>query len=263
MEPLLKWVGSKRWHAGEVAKLVRLEEALVEPFAGSAAITFAAEPRKAILNDANPHLINFYRWVQAGLEITIDDNPVLYFDYRRWFNDLITNPQTAMSAQAAELFYYLNHRAFNNLWRVNSNGLFNVPPRPTMRGPLPPLGELSHNWLVTNRDYKAFLENIIGNGAAFIYADPPYDDGFTGYIAGKFSWDEQMDLAMRLSIHPGPVILMNKATDRIVRAYQALGFTTTLLDAPQRMHHSQGGIATVREVMATNSVVDWRIIQGQ
>jgi len=263
MEPLIKWVGSKRWHAGDIAKLVRLDDCVVEPFAGSAEITFACEPHKAVLNDANAHLMNFYRCVQQGLEITIDDNPALYYDHRRWFNDLIQNDMLRFSPMAAELFYYLNHRAFNNLWRVNADGLFNVPPRPVMRGALPQLGMVPENWILRARNYRDFLEDILGNPSAFIYADPPYDDGFTGYTAGRFSWDDQMDLAMRLSCHNGPVILMNKATERIVKAYRALGFTVTTLAAPQRMHHSQGRSDIVQEVMATNSIIDWRIHQGR
>ena len=50
----------------------------------------------------------------------------------------------------------------------------------------------------------------------FIYADPPYDDGFPQYSEGGFGWDDQVRLAEWLVRHPGPVLLSNKATGRIM-----------------------------------------------
>src|SRR5216117_2628975 len=73
LRPPLKWAGGKRW-------LVRYllpywgkhsERRLVEPFCGGLAVTLGLMPERALLNDRNPHLINFYSWLKRGLEITI------------------------------------------------------------------------------------------------------------------------------------------------------------------------------------------------
>jgi len=34
-------------------------------------------PDRALLNDANPHLINFYRWLQRGLQIGLPRDQLL------------------------------------------------------------------------------------------------------------------------------------------------------------------------------------------
>ena len=39
---------------------------LVEPFCGGLAVALGLKPAAALLNDANPHLVNFYRWLQRG-----------------------------------------------------------------------------------------------------------------------------------------------------------------------------------------------------
>jgi DNA adenine methylase len=44
---------------------------LVEPFCGGLAVTLGLLPRLALLNDANPHRINSYRWLQRGLRVDL------------------------------------------------------------------------------------------------------------------------------------------------------------------------------------------------
>ena len=44
---------------------------LVEPFCGGLAVALGLGPARALLNDANPHLVNFYRWIKRGLVIDL------------------------------------------------------------------------------------------------------------------------------------------------------------------------------------------------
>ena len=71
LPPPLKWAGGKRWLVRHLLDYWAGNEQrrLAEPFAGGLAITLGLLPRKALLNDANPHLISFYRWLQRGLDI--------------------------------------------------------------------------------------------------------------------------------------------------------------------------------------------------
>lgn len=73
LKPPLKWAGGKRWLAPKLQELVQgiTYDRLVEPFCGGLAVTLSLQPKRALLNDINPHLINFYQQVKAGLEITI------------------------------------------------------------------------------------------------------------------------------------------------------------------------------------------------
>jgi len=56
-------------------------------------------------------------------------------------------------------------------------------------------------------------------------------------------------LAEWLAEHPGPVVLSNQATPRIVRLYRSLGFTLRFLDAPRRISCT-GDRKPAREVLA-------------
>jgi DNA adenine methylase len=83
----------------------------------------------------------------------------------------------------------------------------------------------------------------------FIYADPPYDCDFTAYSAGGFSWDDQQRVASWLAKHPGPVVLTNQATPRIIDLYATHGFALAYVDAPRRIS-CNGDRSPAKEVVA-------------
>ncbi|MCX7597248.1 MAG: DNA adenine methylase, partial [Armatimonadetes bacterium] len=93
INPPLKWPGGKRWLAPQLAHIwaPHSHRRFVEPFCGGLGITLKLRPRCALLNDINPHLINFYRWLQRGLRVTIpmENDPVVYYRARDRFNELI------------------------------------------------------------------------------------------------------------------------------------------------------------------------------
>ena len=126
----LKWAGGKRWLLPHLSPLweKHSHRRLVEPFCGGLAVTLGLRPTHALLNDVNPHLVNFYRQLQSGLEATIpmENDSELFYQHRETFNQLIRDGQHETS-QAAQLFYYLNRSGFNGLCRFNKSGLFNVP----------------------------------------------------------------------------------------------------------------------------------------
>src|SRR6266480_5583819 len=69
LRPPLKWAGGKRWQVPHLRPIWKPSEdrRLVEPFCGGLAVTLGLAPSTALLNDANPHLVNFYQWLQRGL----------------------------------------------------------------------------------------------------------------------------------------------------------------------------------------------------
>ena len=118
--PPLKWAGGKRWLLPHLRSTWEsyADKRLVEPFVGGMAVALGLNPSQAILNDTNRHLINFYRWIKAGLVIKIqmENDKDLYYDHRGRFNQLIADGQST-TAEAASLFYYLNRTGFNGLCR--------------------------------------------------------------------------------------------------------------------------------------------------
>ena len=211
-------------------------------------------PARALLNDANPHLINFYRWLQRGLTIHIPmkNRERQYYRHRTTFNALVAEGLGG-SAEAAELFYYLNRTGYNGLCRMNRQGGFNVPfgrhVRLGYQRDLSAYAEALKGWSFTSGD----LEDVPTEGEDFVYADPPYDVEFTQYAKNAFGWPDQERTAVWLAKHPGPVVLVNQATPRIERLYRGLEFAIHFLDAPRRIS-CNGDRSPAREVVATRNL---------
>jgi DNA adenine methylase len=252
VKPPLKWAGGKRWLIPHLAPIwqAHQERNYVEPFCGGLAAALGLGPKRALLNDVNPHLVNFYRQVQRGLRATIEMryDVTLFYAHRRRFNQLIKNGKHG-TAEAAQLFYYLNRTCFNGLCRFNQSGEFNVPfgnyKTVSYSKDFYSLKPLFRNWQFTNHD----LENIPVGEQDFIYADPPYDVEFRSYSAGGFCWQDQVRTAEWLAAHEGPVVLSNQATPRIVELYEKLGFQLAYLDGPRRISCT-GDRTAAREVLA-------------
>jgi len=256
MTPPLKWAGGKRWLVPHLLPIwtAHAQRRLVEPFCGGLAVALGLGPARALLNDINPHLINFYRQLQRGLQITIpmQNDSALFYASRTRFNALIHDGE-AQSAEAASLFYYLNRTGYNGLCRFNSTGAFNVPfGRYTMINYLTDFSayrEVLARWQFSSGPFD--ILNVQPDD--FIYADPPYDVEFTAYSQGGFAWADQVRLAEWLAAHPGPVLLSNQATERIISLYEQHGFTLTFLMSPRRIN-STGDRTPAREVLAMRNI---------
>ena len=253
LKPPLKWAGGKRWLIPHLLPLWEpyRNNRLVEPLCGGLAVTLSLLPGNALLNDINTHLINFFRWVQKGLAIDmpLDNNEEIYYSYRERFNGLIKAGQQD-SKEAAMLFYYLNRTGYNGLCRFNQKGFFNVPfgryKKINYRLNYAPYKELFSRWEFSSVDF----EKLVLEKDDFIYADPPYDVEFTTYSQEGFNWDDQVRLVIWLSKHPGPVVLSNQATKRIVELYNDYGFKISYYDAPRRIS-CNGNRAPAKEVLAS------------
>lgn len=256
LRPPLKWAGGKRWQVPHLKPLWQSHSRrrLVEPFCGGLAVALGLQPEAALLNDANPHLINFYRWLRKGFKISAElrNDEGAFYRQREQFNSLLREGK-AETAEAAGLFYYLNRTGYNGLCRFNSRGEFNVP-----------FGQYKTiTYVLEFHSYRDAFENwdfTVGDFASlrlrktdFVYADPPYDVEFTAYSQGGFSWDDQIRTAEVLGRHPGPVVLVNQATDRIRALYRRLGYQIEYLNAPRRIS-CNGDRTPAKEIIATRNV---------
>ncbi len=256
MPPPLKWAGGKRWQLPYLREYWEREKhrRLVEPFCGGLAVTLGLLPERALLNDVNPHLVNFYRWLKRGLTVSIKmaNDEALFYTRRRRFNEVLRNGK-AGTREAASLFYYLNRTCYNGLCRFNRGGEFNVP-----------FGSYKTiNYIRNFSGYKAVVANwefinatfdrIPLRRTDFVYADPPYDVEFTQYSKDGFGWDEQIRTAEWLARHSGPVVLSNQATKRIVRLYKGLGYKLIELNAPRRISCT-GDRSEAAEVLAIRNI---------
>ena len=256
LKPPLKWAGGKRWLVPHIEPIWRQHKSrrYVEPFCGGLAVALGLRPEHAVLNDLNPHLINFYKQVQGGLLVNIEAryDRQLFYAHRGRFNQLIKNDR-ARTREAAQLFYYLNRTCFNGLCRFNRSGEFNVPfgqySSVNYATDFHSYRKLFRRWSFTSKD----LADLSVKSDDFIYADPPYDVEFTTYSAGGFSWEDQVRTAEWLAKHRGPVLLSNQATNRIVKLYRRLKFDLKFLAAPRRIS-CNGNREVAREVLASKNL---------
>lgn len=252
----LKWAGGKRWLIPRLKTFWEpyADRRLVEPFCGGLAVALGLRPARALLNDVNPHLINFYRQIQQGLAITLPmaNDRDLYYAHRARFNALV-DAGAIDTAEAASLFYYQVKSGFNGLWRVNCSGHANVPQgrykQISYRRTFEEYRDAFRDWTFAAGDFA----NLALEANDFLYADPPYDCQFTQYAPGGFTWADQERLATWLAAHPGPVVASNQATVRILDLYQGLGFQVELVLAPRRISRT-GDRTPAVEMLATRHV---------
>ena len=146
---------------------------------------------KALLNDINPHLVNFYKWLKKGLVIKgkLNHSEAAYYKARNRFNAMLKS-KAFNTAEAAALFYYLNRTGYNGLCRFNSSGGFNVPfgryPKLKYKYDFSEYASVFKAWRFSNVHFSQL--KLADDD--FVYADPPYDVEFTNYSKGGFSWAE-------------------------------------------------------------------------
>ena len=256
VKPPLKWAGGKRWVVPYLSPLWKpyQDRKYIEPFCGGLAAALALNPKRALLNDINSHLINFYRQIQRGLTITIEmsNDRRLFYAHRSRFNELMRSGNHNTS-ESAQLFYYLNRTCFNGLCRFNRSGEFNVPfgrfATVNYGGEFSLVQKAVRRWKFTCND----LEILEVEPGDFVYADPPYDVEFRSYSARGFTWEDQVRTAEWLRRHRGPVVLSNQATDRIVKLYKKLGFQLIRLEGPRRISCT-GDRTAAKEVLAFRGI---------
>jgi len=254
--PPLKWAGGKRWQLPHLQEIWDREghRRLVEPFCGGLAVALGLRPQHALLNDVNPHLINFYEWLKRGLKISLEmrNDRTLFYRHRDRFNELLEQ-RKQQTREAASLFYYLNRTGYNGLCRFNRRGRFNVPfglyKTINYQCSFGVYRSVLRDWEFTNRPFT----EVDVHPQDFIYADPPYDVEFTQYSRAGFSWDDQVRTAEWLATHRGPVMLSNQATPRILRLYRRLGYRLIMLNAPRRISCT-GDRTQAKEVLALRNL---------
>jgi DNA adenine methylase len=233
--PFLKWAGGKRWLTSRFPQLIPANFVhYFEPFLGSGAVYFHLTPRSGGISDINDDLVNTYQAlrdnpqkVQSLLRMhsrNHDDN--YYYQIRE------SKPVSA-AVRAARLIY-LNRTCWNGLYRVNKNGIFNVP-----RG-------TKNNVILATDNFAAISEHLkyvdisccdfevtIERAAKgdFVFIDPPYTvkhnfNGFLKYNQSIFSWDDQVRLRRTIvrASDRGVMVLLLNANHRSIRdLYRGIG----------------------------------------
>lgn len=230
IKPFLKWAGGKTQLLPVISEKlpdnIDMLTRYVEPFIGAGAVFFNFAKSnhfdEYIINDINDKLINLYIVIRDNVEELIFEldsiraeyieleemeNKSEYFYARR---DEF-NRTNELTVRMAALFIFLNKTCFNGLYRVNSNGEFNVPFNKSKNPSIfeeEQLREISKllnlktedgqpKVKILNKSFEELDEYIDRN--TFVYLDPPYrpvtKGGFNTYNKSSFNDEEQERLA--------------------------------------------------------------------
>lgn len=238
--PFLRWAGSKRWLLKQMAESLPTEfGAYHEPFLGSGALFFLLCPARASLSDKCGELIDVYKAIRDDASAIIrylrplKPNRELFYAMRK-------RPSRGRLKRVAE-FVYLNKTCWNGLYRVNSEGRFNVPygrPKTDFIADFENLRACSQALQISRAalqscDFEDALTRV--EKGDLVYLDPPYvtrhnNNGFVDYNETLFSWEDQRRLASRARqlAHSGAYVVVTNAAHRdVVELYQ--GFTSRTL----------------------------------
>lgn len=203
LPPLLKWAGGKRWLVDELITSFPPNAAhYYEPFLGGAATFFALRPKRSVLSDTNPELINCYVQVKKHPDLVLDCLRKLRNTEASYFRVRSQQPTDPLERAARLLF--LTTLSFNGIFRENLKGMFNVPyggkthvnPADTEKILAASAGLQGARILCA--DFEAATETA--KRGDLVYFDPPYtvahgNNGFVKYNAKIFSWEDQVRLA--------------------------------------------------------------------
>lgn len=183
----------------------------IEPFLGTGVVAFNSGSRQAILNDTNPHIINFYRRIQDG---TI--TPALMKQYLESEGDILSYAgddgydhyrfvKTRFNREFSPYdFIFLSRAGFNGMMRFNKKGLWNIPfcKKPDrfaqayvtkITNQVEKVSRVIQpepDWQFFNTSFADIIPMATEND--IIYCDPPYYGRYVDYYNGWSEADEEI-----------------------------------------------------------------------
>ena len=275
-KPFVKWAGGKRRLLNTITAILPKEiHRYFELFVGGGALFWQlAQQQRATaycLNDSNQMLINAYTAIRdqpllmsATLEIVVDhynnhvtDHKAQYYLWRKRLNGLIALGPTN-DPDAAMLFLTINRLCFNGLWRVNSDGRFNVPFNKRTKLSFPfdvhNASRLLKGVEITCGDWQAQLPKA--QAGDLVYIDPAYapveKGAFVAYTKSGFDMErrlamiEQLGEAARRGVN---VLASDSANEDVCAAYQAAGFHALAVQMPRSINSDASKRGRVKEYL--------------
>lgn len=238
--PFVKWAGGKRQLLEPIKqRLPEKYKRYYEPFVGGGALVFELQPEHAVINDINAALINAYRQIKEAPEEFLsclgqldeglsEDSKAYYYSLRQRYNDKLMKQE--MDVEEAALFVFMNKHCFNGLYRVNGQGLFNVPYNNSRKSSFEEenIRAVSH-YLQTVTVLEGDFETACRDASKgdFVFFDSPYaplnPDSFESYTKEGFDLASHKRLAAlfhTLTERGCYCMLTNHNTELIHELYQ-------------------------------------------
>lgn len=265
--PIVKWVGGKRQLMFELIKnMPKSYNRYFEPFIGGGALFFELQPEQAYISDMNEELINLYSVVRDNVYELIKDlskhevSKEYFLEIR---NIDRTEQYTELSdVERASRFIYLNRTCFNGMYRVNSQGQFNVPfghyknPRIIDENNLLNCSELLKKTEIKCADFSEILTKV--KKGDLVYFDPPYvplneTSSFTSYTKDGFDINMQFklrDVCDELDNKGVKFMLSNSDTKLVNELY--VNYEIKKVFASRQINANADGRGQITEVLVRN-----------
>lgn len=233
--PFLKWAGGKRWLVDNHVELVDIKcKRYIEPFLGSGAVFFKLAPKKAILADKNPELIDTFTAIRDDWQKVGEHLQVHQRHHNKAYYYRIRDQKPRSEAGKAAQFIYLNRTCWNGLYRVNLKGKFNVPKGTKSNVVLDTDSFESIAKLLKGAELVASdFEDVIDKAEYddFVFVDPPYtvkhnNNAFLKYNEHLFSWADQKrlrDCIAAAYFRGARIVVTNAYHSSIRNLYKGIG----------------------------------------
>jgi len=201
----LRWAGGKRWLLPKIRELIgeRVFPAYHEPFLGGASIFLGlGAVSMAYLRDTNAELIATFRAIKAR-PVRVAKLVTAFTNDSETYYRVRASVPTDRYERAAR-FIYLNHTSFNGIYRVNLDGVYNVPfghrdsPQIPSVEHLRRVAKCLENATLDVGDFAESLDHVVAGDLVFL--DPPYtvahnNNGFIKYNQKLFRFEDQERLS--------------------------------------------------------------------
>lgn len=233
-----------------------------EPFIGGAAVFFNFQHPRSFLSDSNAELIELYQTVRDNVAGLIKALKKHRNDEAYFYKVRAQVARQLTPVERAARFIYLNKTCYNGLYRVNSQGQFNVPFGNYQNPNICDVAGLQAASLAlqTAELSVADFEAAVAQAATgdLVYFDPPYHplsktSSFTSYTAARFDDAEQRRLASvyrELDRRGCRVMLSNSDTPLIRELYD--GFRIVEIVARRSINCQAHGRGRIIERLILN-----------
>ncbi len=262
--PFLKWAGGKsRLIQQYIPYFPKSYKNYYEPFLGGGAVFFYLQPSAAILTDINADLINTYCCVRDRVEdlISLLKEHKIRHDKDYYYS--VRNNSSGTDIEKAARLIYLNKTCFNGLYRVNSQGKFNVPlgryknPNICSEVLLRTASEALSTSKIKQTDFFDVV-NYATSSDDFIYFDPPYypvseTSYFTAYSMYGFAEEQQVqlkDVFEKLAERGVKVMLSNSDCEFIRNLYSSFNIHT--ISASRAINSNAKKRGKITELLVTS-----------
>ena len=195
----------------------------IEPFFGTGVVAFNLSNEDAILNDINPHIINFYLEIQSGKinsfsvrEYLVKESRILRdsgnngYDHYRFVRDRFNSEFNSFD------FLFLSRAGFNGMMRFSKKGKWNIPfcqkPERFSTSYITKIAnqvgavslKIKPTWRFNCKDFESVIANA--NDCDLIYCDPPYFGRYADYY-NQWTENDEYRLQKILAKSPAKFIL--------------------------------------------------------